>query len=116
VYEATAAAWARLAPSDALEATWRLIHEANAYLESNEPWKMEAGSDVDAVMGDALEALRIVAVLAYPAVPGAAVEIWHRLGLKGSPAEQRLPGAADWGGYPGGLPVDKASPLFPRHA
>jgi methionyl-tRNA synthetase len=116
VYEATAAAWARLAPSDALEATWRLIHEANAYLESNEPWKMEAGSDVDAVIGDALEALRIVAVLAYPAVPGAAVEIWHRLGLKGSPAEQRLPGAADWGGYPGGLPVDKASPLFPRHA
>jgi len=114
VYADTAAAWDRLAPSDALEATWQLIREANAFLEANEPWKAEPGPAVDAVMGSALEALRIVAVLAFPAVPTAAAEVWRRLGLPGSPADQRLPEAAAWGGYPGGLAVEKGKPLFPR--
>ena len=122
VYEATAAAWERVAPSEALEATWRLVRETNAALEAAQPWKMAPGPEVDAVMGDALEALRIVALLAYPAMPTAAQEIWRRIGLDGpalggtggSIAEQRLPGAAAWGGYPGGLRVEKAPPLFPR--
>jgi methionyl-tRNA synthetase len=114
VYEATASAWDRVAPHEALGATWRLIHEANAYLEVNEPWKADAGQGVDAVMGDALEALRIVAVLSWPAIPDSAAEVWRRIGLPGSPAEQRLPDAARWGGYPGGLAVEKGAPLFPR--
>ncbi|HUQ63393.1 MAG TPA: methionine--tRNA ligase [Acidimicrobiales bacterium] len=113
-YTATAAAWDRLSASDALEATWRLIHDTNAHLETNEPWKSESGPEVDAVMGDALEALRVVTILASPAVPHAAAEIWRRLGLRGSPADQRLPGAAAWGGYPGGLRVEKGPSLFPR--
>jgi methionyl-tRNA synthetase len=113
-YEAAAAAWARPAPSEALEHTWRLIRETNAYLEANEPWKAEPGPAVDAVLGDALEALRIVAVLASPAIPHAAGEVWRRIGLDGRPEDQRLPGAAEWGHYPGGLPVTKGDPLFPR--
>jgi methionyl-tRNA synthetase len=66
------------------------------------------------VLGDALEALRIVAVLASPALPTASAEAWRRLGLDGSPLDQRLPAAAQWGGYPGGLTVTKGAPLFPR--
>ena len=53
-------------PSRALEATWQLIRATNAHLEANEPWKAEPGPAVDAVLGDALEALRIVAILASP--------------------------------------------------
>jgi len=113
-YKDVAGAWDRLAPSEALEATWRLIRETNAYLEAAEPWKAEPGPGVDAVLGDALEALRIVTVLVAPAIPSSSAEIWRRLGLAGSPAAQRLPAAAAWGGYPGGLPVEKGPPLFPR--
>ena len=113
-YAGAAAAWARVAPSDALDATWRLIRETNAYLEANEPWKAEPGPAVDTVMGDALEALRIVAVLAWPAVPRSAAEVWRRIGLDGSPADVRLPDSASWGQYPGGLAVEKGAPLFPR--
>ena len=113
-YKDVAAAWDRLAPSEALEATWRLIRETNAHLEAAEPWKSEPGTEVDAVLGDALEALRIVTVLVSPAIPAASAEIWRRLGLPGSPADQRLPEAAAWGGYPGGLAVEKGPPLFPR--
>jgi methionyl-tRNA synthetase len=65
-------------------------------------------------MGDALEALRIVTVLAWPAVPSTAEAIWSRLGLSGSVADQRLPDAATWGRYPGGTAVTKGDPLFPR--
>ena len=113
-YADAARAWDRVAPSEALDATWRLIRETNAYLEAHEPWKAEPGPAVDAVLGDALEALRIVAVLASPAMPGASAEVWRRIGLPGSPSDERLPSAAAWAGYPGGLPVEKGPPLFPR--
>ena len=113
-YRDAAQAWERFAPQDALEATWRLVRAANAHLETNEPWKADPGPAVDAVLGSAVEALRIVAVLASPAIPSACAELWGRLGLPGRPDEQRLPEAAAWGGYPGGLAVAKGPPLFPR--
>ena len=114
VLDETSAAWGAGAPHLALESTWRLIRETNAELEAAEPWKAEPGPAVDAVLGSALEVLRIVAVLIVPAMPSSAAEIWRRIGLDGAPADQRLPGAASWGGYPGGLPVEKGAPLFPR--
>ena len=114
VYEAAADAWARVAPSEALDATWRLVRAANAALEAAEPWRAEPGPAVDAVLGDALEVLRIVAVLASPALTRAPVEIWRRIGLAGCRRGQRLPDAAKWGGYPGGLPVETGAPPCSR--
>ena len=110
----TTAAWARVQPPVALEATWRLIRETNEYLAEHEPWKMDPGAEVDAVMGDALEAIRIVTILASPAIPIAAQEAWKRIGLTGLVEDQRLPDAAQWGGYPGGLSLEAGDPLFPR--
>jgi methionyl-tRNA synthetase len=113
-YAAAAVAWDKPNPAEALEATWRIIRETNAYLEANEPWKAEPGPSVDAVMGDALEALRIVAVMVSPAIPASAQEVWSRIGLDGLVEDARLPAAAMWGGYPGGLEVATGEPLFPR--
>jgi len=107
-------AWDRWAPNQALEETWRLIAAANARLESAEPWKQEPGPAVEAVLGDALEVLRIVALLLSPAMPTTAAEIWRRLGIGDAPAAANVPRDAAWGGYPGGLPVEKGAPLFPR--
>jgi methionyl-tRNA synthetase len=106
--------WERFAPHDALEHTWRLIGAANAALEAAEPWKADPGPAVDAVLGDALEVLRIVSLLVSPAMPATAAEIWRRIGLDGQPSDRRVPEDAGWGGYPGGLPVEKGAPLFPR--
>ena len=66
------------------------------------------------MLGDALEVLRIVALLVSPAMPATASEIWRRIGLTGAPSDERLPEAAAWGGYPGGLRVERGDPLFPR--
>ena len=43
---------------------------------------MEPGDELNAVMGDALEAIRIVAILATPAMPKTCEEIWRRIGLE----------------------------------
>jgi hypothetical protein len=60
--------------------------------------------------------LRIISVLAWPAMPGVCTEIWRRLGLPGSPDACRIPADTHWGGYPGGLVVEKGPALFPRRA
>ncbi|MEE9417114.1 MAG: methionine--tRNA ligase [Acidimicrobiales bacterium] len=113
-FDEAATAWDKVQPSVALEATWRLIRDTNEYLQQTEPWKLEPGEEVDAVLGNALEVIRIVSILGSPAIPDAAQAAWSRIGLQGSPQDQRLPEAALWGGYPGGLAVEKAGPLFPR--
>jgi methionyl-tRNA synthetase len=114
VLEEASAAWNAGQPHTALEATWKLIRETNAALETAEPWKADPGPEVDAVLGDALEVLRLVTLLIVPAMPSTAGEIWRRIGLEGSPADRRLPEAGAWGGYAGGRPVEKGAPLFPR--
>ena len=109
-------AWEKVRPSEALDATWQLVRETNAMLEQNEPWKMEPGEALDEVMGNALEALRIVAILASPAIPETSQAIWERLGLEGSVEAQKLPSSVEWGAYPGNCVVTKGDPLFPRRS
>lgn len=108
------AAWDVVAPHRALEATWQLIRTVNAYLEAHEPWKMDPGPAVDRVMGDALDALRLLALLVSPAMPRTAQEIWTRIGMHGDIAAVHLPAAGTWGQYPAGQPVVKGAALFPR--
>ena len=110
----TSQAWEAVQPSKALEATWKLIGATNSYLEDNEPWKMEPGDAVNTVMGDALEALRIVTILANPALPTTTQEIWNRIGLTGNITDLRIEKDTKWGQYTGGTTVVKGQPLFPR--
>jgi methionyl-tRNA synthetase len=105
-YGDASTAWDEVQPAEALAAVWRLVAATNSYLVANEPWNHDVP---EPVLGDALEALRIIALLASPAIPCAAAEIHRRLGL-------RAPGPVAWGAYPGGLPVTKGEPLFPRAA
>ena len=114
VVAAASEAWANMVPSVALEATWRLIREANAHLEANEPWKMDPGPAVEQILGDALEVLRLVAILATPAMPSSCAELWQRLGLEGTPTDRRVGSDTEWGGYRGGTTVLKGTALFPR--
>ena len=98
-------------------AVWDLIRATNSYIEDQQPWALHKAGDADAVaavLGDCLEALRIVALLASPVIPRASRELWRRLGLPGTPEDQRLPEAAGWGGLPAGSPLEKGEPLFPR--
>ena len=108
---------ARLDYASGFGAVWDLIRAVNSYIEDTEPWKLHKAGEADAVarvLGDCLEALRIVALLASPVIPRASAALWSRLGLPGTPEDQRLPGAATWGGLPAGSALEKGDPLFPR--
>ncbi len=78
-----ALAWNNFTPDQALTHTWNLIREVNSLLESNEPWKMSPGEKLGHILTDALEALQLIAVMSYPAIPESANEIWRRLALPG---------------------------------
>ena len=110
----TSACWQLVQPSRALEATWSLIRATNAHLENHEPWKAEPSDLLNTVMGDALEALRIVTLLAFPAIPDTAREIWRRIGMTTDIEQCRIPADTEWGLYRAGSPVEKGTPLFPR--
>ena len=112
-YEQAADAWGRVQPSVALEHTWRLIRETNAHLEAHEPWTLDPGPEVDAVLGDALEALRIVAVLAAPAIPASSAEVAsHRDGWLA--ARSAPPRGRPVGRVPGRPPRRARRPAVPR--
>jgi methionyl-tRNA synthetase len=107
----------RLDYSNGFGAVWDLIRAANAFIEDQQPWALNKAGDqaaVDGVIGDCLETLRIVALLASPVIPNAAGELWRRLGLPGRPEEAHVPAAAAWGLLPAGVAVEKGAPLFPR--
>ena len=104
--------------SDGFGAVWQLIRDANSYIEDAAPWKTHKAGDAAAtaaVLGDCLEALRIIALLASPVIPRAAAELWRRLGLDGTPEAARLPAAALWGAAAtAGNALEKGDALFPR--
>ena len=115
VVEEASAAWNTAQPHLGLEATWRLIRETNAELETAEPWKAEPGPGGGrrswAVPSRCCASCPSSSSRPCRPPPG---EIWRRIGLDGSPADERLPAAGAWGGYPGGRTVEKGAPLFPR--
>jgi methionyl-tRNA synthetase len=107
---------AQLDFSGGLAAVWELIRATNAFIEDRQPWALHKAGDaaaVGAVLGDCLEVLRIVALLAAPVIPDACAHLWHRLGLDGDPGAN-APGALGWGLLPAGNRLEKGEPLFPR--
>ena len=90
----------------ALDGVWRLVRAANAFVEATEPWKLAKDDSMagrlDQVLNAALEALRVVAILIWPAMPGAAASLWERLGLPGSPGDGPLADTGRLRRLPGG--------------
>lgn len=109
-----AAKWDSFAPSEALESSWEIIRVTNAYLEANEPWKMEESDELREILGSALEVLRIVSILAYPAIPTTAAAVWGRINMDGELVDQNISDSLRWGQYLGGSLLEKREPLFPR--
>lgn len=110
----TVDAWSRFAPQDALEAVWELIHDTNALLEQEAPWKLDPGPGLESVMGSALESLRLVAVAISPVMPDTSAAVWSRIGLEGLPTDLNVPSAFTWGQYRSSREIVKGAPLFPR--
>ncbi|HUG53544.1 MAG TPA: methionine--tRNA ligase [Vicinamibacteria bacterium] len=99
----------------ALALLWSWVGQLNQRIVAEAPWEMakhpERRSELHAFLYRLLEAIRIVAALAWPVMPGSARRIFVMLGL---PDADPLPDAFGWGVLSPGHPLGDVQPLFPR--
>jgi methionyl-tRNA synthetase len=102
----------------ALEAIWSAVAQVDGYLTAQKPWTL-ASEDLtmrvrlETVLYCAAESLRIIVVLAHPALPEATPKIWAQLGQSGALGEFPLQQLA-WGGLRPGTRIGELAPVFPR--
>jgi methionyl-tRNA synthetase len=100
----------------ALASIWELIGAANKYLDQEAPWKLAkdpAQRDrLETCLYEVLEALRVIASLLAPFLPGTVEQIFHALGEP--PRPKTLAEAVQWGGLEPGSSIREIEPLFPR--
>jgi len=111
-------AMSRLDYAGALEATWDLIKDANRYIEQEAPWNLAKSEEtrprLEAVLYNALEAVRIAALFCAPVMPETSAEVWRRLGLGDIEEVADIEVQARWGLLPQGSRVTKGEALYPR--
>jgi methionyl-tRNA synthetase len=101
----------------ALIATWEFINVTNKYIVEREPWVLAKDpanrARLETILYNLLEALRIVAVLITPFMPGSAAKILEQLGIADA-AGQDFKSIETWGGLPAGSGLKRGESLFPR--
>lgn len=99
----------------ALQSIWSLVVLANQYVDRTAPFKLAKdpaqAARLDEVLYNLTEVCRILAVLLWPFLPGAATRIYAQLGLTGAPEKLS---AARWGVLAAGQTIGVPVPLFPR--
>lgn len=103
----------------ALDAVFRAVDAANRYLDARAPWKAakdpERAGEVGTTLYTVCQALRGVALLLAPFLPGTAATILERLGIPDALAGARLPDdARAWDRLAPGTATTKGAALFPR--
>ncbi|MFY9587778.1 MAG: methionine--tRNA ligase [Actinomycetota bacterium] len=104
---------------EALEAAFGIVREANGFLVATAPWNLAKDpskrGELASVLWASAEALRVLAILLSPVMPGACERLWEQLGLPEKLADQRISDAV-WGRLAPGTLVRKGDGLFPRIA
>lgn len=100
-----------------LETIWRFVRSLNKYVEDSAPWKLakdpQKTSELEKVLYNLWEGLRICSIFLHPFMPATTVEIMKRLGLPSEAADFMLT-EAEWGGKTRQGQVVTGDPLFPR--
>ena len=102
----------------AAAAVQELASRVNLYVEESTPWNLakneETQGDLAAVIYNALEAIRIIALYMAPFMPNTSNEVFSRLSLGDITAVTDIEAATKWGQLPAGNVVTIGEPLFPR--
>jgi methionyl-tRNA synthetase len=108
--------------SGALEDIWRLVGRANKYVEESKPWELNRDDarrgELNTVLYNLVEVLRVLSLVAYPAIPDACQSLARQLGTESpstlGPGARTLAEAAAWGGLAPGHRAEMKELLFPR--
>jgi methionyl-tRNA synthetase len=99
--------------TQALERIWQRVRRLNRYVEEKAPWQLakdEASQDeLSITLRSLAEGLRVVTVLLTPYIPESAEKLLIALGAPATGLDD-----ARFGAHPGGQPVEKLAPLFPK--
>ena len=99
-----------------MAAAFDLIDATNEFITRSEPWVLARTPDRRAELDQALfemaEAVRIAAILLWPAMPASCTEILRRMGQVGPISEIRLDRDTEWTG--GERQIVEGRPLWPR--
>ncbi len=102
---------------DGLAAIWTLVGEANRYIVRHEPWTLAKDpgrrGQLDTVLYEAAEALRLAAVTTLPVMPSASRTLLAQLGCP-EEADATGPEVLDWGRLLAGATCRPGEALFPR--
>ena len=96
----------------------KLASRVNLYVEESAPWNLAKDEtkheELAAVIYNALEACRIIALYLAPFMPNTSAEVFRRLSLGDIADVADIEAATAWGQLPAGNAVEKGEPLFPR--
>lgn len=113
---------------EAISGLWRFVGDANRFVDAEQPWVLakaaktgdtQSQARLAGVLGDLLEACRLVTFAAAPFLPHTAPNAAGQLGVRydydrdgngGPPLDDLL----RWGGGPSGGTLGAPVPLFPR--
>lgn len=102
----------------ALMAVWEFIGQMNRFVDVTAPWelakKKATRKQLESVIYELLEGLRIVSGLVYPIMPATAKTMQKHLGFDPDAAFYHLDSLKTWGMFVPGADLPKSVALFPR--
>lgn len=107
-----------LAFHKALMAIWEFINHINKYIDLTAPWELAKrkaqNQELQTVLYNILEGLRIIAGLIYPIMPRTSLLMNEHLGMSSPQTFQKLDDLNVWGKTRAGTKLPKTITLFPR--
>jgi methionyl-tRNA synthetase len=102
----------------AIGAIWEFINQMNKYVDVTAPWllaKNKSGRpQLEVVIYNLLEGLRVVAGLIYPVMPDTAAIMTRHLGLDADKPFFKINLVGNWKMLTPGIQLPKSTTLFPR--
>ena len=103
--------------SRALELIWAAIGQVDGYITQQKPWSLAEDpgqrARLETVLYHAAESIRILVILAHPALPVSTEKIWRQLGQSGPLEEVRIDQLV-WGALRPGTSIGEPAAVFPR--
>jgi methionyl-tRNA synthetase len=102
----------------ALHAVWDLVSRMNKYIDVTAPWVLAKNKasrpQLDLILYNLLEGLRVVAGLIYPVMPDTAATMTRHLGLDADTPFYKMAQVSAWKSLTPGIQLPKSITLFPR--
>ncbi len=104
--------------SDSIKTVWAFISRSNKYIDETAPWVLgkdeSRKAELNRVLYDLAESLRIISVMIEPFIPVTARKMWNQLNIAEKFEDVRISDIETWGKTVIGTKINKPEQLFPR--